>query len=166
MRRGSGINKGTDPEQSAKRVQEGRQGRNMRVLEISGKDVHNMKARSRLCCLIKRGPNSVGQGRRIQDLRGGKGVQGVQGCLGEGPELRNCTASPLRSRFQQAKWLRVPPFGACRGPPPPQFEGVRRGNLPSVQHATTYIYVHMPIYSHVYMYFSYVYAFVSYVLEQ
>ena len=56
MRRGSGINKGTDPEQSAKRVQEGRQGRRMRVQKISGKDVHNMKAR--------------------------RGVQGVHGCLG------------------------------------------------------------------------------------
>ena len=48
----------------------------MRVQEISGKDVHNMKARS----LLKRGPNSVGQGRL--DLRGGRGVQRVQGCLG------------------------------------------------------------------------------------
>ena len=42
MRRGSGINKGTNPEQSAKRVQEERQGRRRRVQEISGKDVHNM----------------------------------------------------------------------------------------------------------------------------
>ena len=48
MRRGSGINKGTDPEQSAKREKEGRQGRRRRVQEISGKDVHNMKARSLL----------------------------------------------------------------------------------------------------------------------
>ena len=46
MRRGSGINKGTDPEQSAKRVLEGRQGRRMRVQENLGKDVQNMKARS------------------------------------------------------------------------------------------------------------------------
>ena len=36
----------------------------MRVEEISGKDVHNIK---------ERGPNSVGQGRQIQDLRGGRG---------------------------------------------------------------------------------------------
>ena len=28
--------------------------------------------------------NSVGHGRQIQDLRGGRGVQGVQGCLGGG----------------------------------------------------------------------------------
>ena len=67
MRRGSGINKGTDPEQSAKRVEAGRQGRRMRVQDISGKDVHNMKARS----LIKRGPASSQQ---IQHLRGGTGV--------------------------------------------------------------------------------------------
>ena len=40
----------------------------MRVQEISGKDVHNMKARS----LIKRGPASSQQ---IQHLRGGTGVQ-------------------------------------------------------------------------------------------
>ena len=33
-----------------------------------------MKARSREpCCLIKRAPNSVGQGRQIQDLRGAGG---------------------------------------------------------------------------------------------
>ena len=43
----------------------------MRVQEISGKDVHNMKARS----LIKRGPASSQQ---IQHLRGGTGVQGIQ----------------------------------------------------------------------------------------
>ena len=42
----------------------------------SRKDVHNMKARSPDLA------NSVGQGRQIQDLRGGRGVQGVQGCLG------------------------------------------------------------------------------------
>ena len=47
----------------------------MRVQEISGKDVHNMKARS----FIKRGPASSQQ---IQHFRGGTGVQGVQGCLG------------------------------------------------------------------------------------
>ena len=46
----------------------------MRVQEISGKDVHNMKAR-----LIKRGPASSQQ---IQHLGWGTGVQGVQGCLG------------------------------------------------------------------------------------
>ena len=50
----------------------------MRVQEISGKDVHNMKARS----FIKRGPNSVIQGRHIQDLRGGQGGPSIQGCLG------------------------------------------------------------------------------------
>ena len=53
----------------------------MRVQEISGKDVHNMKARS----LIKRGPASSQQ---IQHLRGGTGVQGVQGCLGRVQGLR------------------------------------------------------------------------------
>ena len=43
----------------------------MRVQEISGKDVRNMKARSLyLAASSKRGPNSVGQGRQIQDLRG------------------------------------------------------------------------------------------------
>ena len=44
----------------------------MRVQDISGKDVRNMKE----CSLLKRGPNSVGQARQIEDLRGGRGVQG------------------------------------------------------------------------------------------
>ena len=43
----------------------------MRVQEISGKDVHNMKARS----LIKRGPASCQQ---IQHLRGGTGSRGCR----------------------------------------------------------------------------------------
>ena len=47
----------------------------MRVQEIWGKDVHNMKARS----LIKRGP---GQQSANPAFEGGKGVQAVQGCLG------------------------------------------------------------------------------------
>ena len=34
---------------------------------------------------LQRGPNSVGQGRQIQDLRGG---QGVQGCLGVKARMR------------------------------------------------------------------------------
>ena len=42
----------------------------MRVQEISGKDVHNMKARS----LIKRGPNSIAQAN--PGFEGGQGVQG------------------------------------------------------------------------------------------
>ena len=48
----------------------------MRVQEISGKDVRNMKARS--LCAVQAGTQ------QIQDLRGGRGVQGVQGCLGGG----------------------------------------------------------------------------------
>ena len=52
------------------------------------------------------------------------------------------TSRILCRRFQQHKWLRVPPFGACRGPPPPppHFKvlggGKGRLNLPNVQHAT------------------------------
>ena len=45
MRRGSGINKGTDPEQQNEFKRGGRGGR-MRAQQISDKDVHNMKARS------------------------------------------------------------------------------------------------------------------------
>ena len=56
----------------------GRQGRRMRVQEILGKDVRNMKARS----LIKRG---LASSQQIQHLRVGTGVQEVQGCLGGRP---------------------------------------------------------------------------------
>ena len=70
MRGGSGINKGTDPEQSAKRVEEGRQGRRMRVQEISGKDVHNMKAQP-LTLL----PHKT----RSKLSRSGQDLRGVQG---------------------------------------------------------------------------------------
>ena len=50
---------------------------------------------------------------------------GVQGVPGGGPDLSGtvwlayyaATSRILCRRFQWAKWLRVPPFGACRGPP-------------------------------------------------
>ena len=49
----------------------------MRVQEILGKDVHNMKARSLPCCLIKGGPNS---GTRFEG--GARGLGAVQGLPG------------------------------------------------------------------------------------
>ena len=120
------------------------QGRRMRVQEISGKDVHNMKARS----LIKRGLASsqevqgcLEKGQGLQGGLWGVGVQAVQGCLGGSrglggvsggsgqkhektrKTLRSCMARLLRSNIQDfmqdapvGKWLRVPPFSACRAP--------------------------------------------------
>ena len=55
----------------------------MRVQEISGKDVHNMKARSLsdLAASSKRGPNFSRSGQANPGFEGGAGVQQVQGCL-------------------------------------------------------------------------------------
>ena len=73
-------------------------------------------------------------------------------------------ASLLRSNIQDfvqevpvGQSLRVPPFGACRGPPFKCQEGERgRLNLPSVQHATqgsadSYLYIYIDTYVRVCM---------------
>ena len=61
----------------------------------------------------------------VQGGAGGPAVSGgVQGVPGRGPGYPDIlgkhekTRKSLR-RFQYPKWLRVPLFGACRGPPPP-----------------------------------------------
>ena len=55
-------------------------GRRRRVQEISGKDVHNMKARR--CCLIKRSPNFRASNPGFEEGQGGPGLQGCLGGVG------------------------------------------------------------------------------------
>ena len=79
-------------------------------------------------------------------VQGGPGrCRGVLGGVQEvlaGKQLKTTKKPEKRCgtvcrRFQYTKWLRVPPFGACRGPPP--FSIIRKGKgevkPPSVQHA-------------------------------
>ena len=90
MRRGSGINKGTDAEQSAKGA------------------------------LIKRGPNSVAQGRQVQDLRGGRGVQGP-GLSRGGPARGSRTGPEVYTKtFRNCMDLvqEVPVSQMAQGTPP------------------------------------------------
>ena len=87
----------------------------MRVQEISGKDVHNMKARST---------------QQIQDLRGGRGVQVFQGCPRKGPGgsrggprsgavwLGYYAATFFVQEVLVGQMAQGSLFGACRGPPP------------------------------------------------
>ena len=67
--------------------------------------------------------------KKVPECRGSRGSRGVQGGsrgssesggVQGGPEASG-VARLLRSNIQdfvQGKLLRVPPFGACRGPPP------------------------------------------------
>ena len=80
--------------------------------------------------------------------RGGPGtVRGEVEKTRKKPEKRSgpvylgyyaATSRILCRRFQSEKWLSIPPFGACRGPPPNSKVVGERGrlNLPSVQHTT------------------------------
>ena len=94
MRRGSGINKGTDPEQSAKRVQEGRQGRRMSPGDLMRGGFRGFKG--------------------VQGCLGG--VQGVPGGAQGGPEVlgRKRAKNKKPEKRSGAVWLAATP-GFCAG---------------------------------------------------
>ena len=98
----------------------------------------------------KRKKQDEGGCREVQGVQGCLGgVQGVPGGVLGGSRgfgrknvktrktrktLRNCMASLLRSDIQDfvqevpaGQMARVPPFGACRGPPPPLYVGGGKG---------------------------------------